>query len=176
MFVIPPKMFVIPPKMFVIPQRSGGIRFCLCFSVCHSAAKRRNLLLPLPLPVLVRHPERSLARSLRQTQSKDPCISSLFVLRCHPERWRVAPSRRTPIMLAQPQPLEPFSQEPPSLSVLVRHSGAARISVVALPLPVLARHSVLSEAAGTPVFRLSPATSLTSDASNPSNTLSFTYE
>jgi len=37
--------------------------------------------------------------------------------------------------LAKPQPLEPFSQEPPSLSVLSS-------------LPVLARHSALSAAEG----------------------------
>src|ERR1039458_960003 len=39
--------------LFVIPQRSGGIRSCL---VCHSAAQRRNLLLPLPLRLLLGKP------------------------------------------------------------------------------------------------------------------------
>src|SRR5208283_2569200 len=88
----------------------------------------------MPLPVLVCHPERSLARTLRQTQSKDPRISPLpvfvrhpersssrslrtvqskdlllFVLRCHPERsrsrlYRERLSRRTPTNSNPPPP------------------------------------------------------------------------
>ncbi len=55
--------FAVAP-LFVIPQRSGGICFCQCLYicrcpfVCHSAAKRRNLLLSLTLKLSVSpHPD-----------------------------------------------------------------------------------------------------------------------
>jgi hypothetical protein len=67
---------------------------------------------PLPLPLLLLLP--------------------LFVLRCHPERsfsqsYREKRSRRTPIPLAPPRPLAPFSHKSPapacSLFVIPQRSG-----------------------------------------------------
>ena len=63
------------------------------------------------------HPERSLARTLRQTQSKDLRLS---VLACHPERVfrarRACPElvEGTPMNSIQPQPSAPFSHKSPA--------------------------------------------------------------
>ena len=107
--------------------------------VCHSERSEESphwpLFLPLPvlavvcsspLSVLNCHPERSLARTLRQTQSKDLRLSVLFrsmyeaVILSEAARVLCGlRSRRTPMNSTPPQPPTPFSHKTPALASLL---------------------------------------------------------
>jgi hypothetical protein len=109
--------------LFVIPQfrlsfRSAAEESASAFACsCSSFWRSQNLRIS-PLPVLRRHPERSLARTLRQTQSKDPSISiqgdinisfhsiSILVI-MQPGYFRMANNTRICVICSEPFELRP---------------------------------------------------------------------